>query len=137
MAQRPAGAFTWRMAVTGEPRTSNVAIRGSAALPLSRRPQVINLHSVVLDVVHEIGPSLQGHVVNVSGAITYAFGDLHAVARILTCLLTNAARYSPAGSRIEIETSTDDDGSARMTIAEAGPGSGGAQFEFVLPSIAS
>lgn len=86
------------------------------------RPQVLNLHAIVLDVVYEVGPALQHHTINVRGRITYAFADRCTITSVLTCLLTNAARYAPHGSRIEVETSTAPDGMARLTISDAGPG---------------
>ena len=87
----------------------------------SLRPQALNLHAVVLDVVDELGPALADHAVNVRGTVTYALADPFAVTRILTSLLTNAAQYSPTASRIEIETASGD-GSASITISDAGSG---------------
>lgn len=86
------------------------------------RPQVLNLHAVVLDVVDALRPALDGHAVRVRGTITYAHADPYAVTRILSSLLANAARYSPADSVIDIETSPLPDASARITISDAGPG---------------
>jgi two-component system, OmpR family, sensor histidine kinase KdpD len=86
------------------------------------RPQALNLHAVVLDVVDELRPALDLHTVHVGGTITYAFADPFAVTRVLTSLLTNAAQYSPSRSRIDVRTSSIPGGAAHITISDAGPG---------------
>jgi signal transduction histidine kinase len=84
-------------------------------------PERISLRALARAVVDDVGVTLGAHVIDVHGAAAYAFADPYAVTRILVTLLTNAAHYSPDGSRIDIETDASD-GHAVLAVTDAGPG---------------
>jgi two-component system phosphate regulon sensor histidine kinase PhoR len=51
--------------------------------------------------------------------------DPERLRRVLENLVDNAVKYTPAGGRVEVTTSAGPDGSARIEVADNGPGIGG------------
>ena len=82
----------------------------------------INLSEFVPQVVDQMSSLLAGRpvAVSVEPDVT-ALADLSAVERILVNLLSNASKYTPSGSAIEVGL-TSGDGVAVLTVADHGPG---------------
>lgn len=72
----------------------------AGALPLA--PEVLYAPGVVAACVRDLAPLLGTHDVQVGRSDLTVFADQQALGRVLANLLVNAARYSPAGSPIEI-----------------------------------
>ena len=49
-------------------------------------------------------------------------GDAASLAILLSNLLDNALRYTPAGGRVDVAVERDDDGAAVLSVADTGPG---------------
>ena len=78
----------------------------------------------LLDAGVEVSSSaLSGHRVAVWASPVSVLADTVAVVRILGNLLHNAARHAPAGSLVEVRSSVED-GHARVTVVDRGPGVG-------------
>jgi two-component system sensor histidine kinase MprB len=88
----------------------------------SLHPRALSLRSLAREVVADIAGTLAGHPVVVHGAAADAYADPDAVTRVLVSLLTNAARYSPDGSMIDVETASGPDGHAVLAVSDSGPG---------------
>jgi signal transduction histidine kinase len=89
----------------------------------SLHPRRVSLRALAHEVVDDVAVTLAPHSIFVHGAVAYAFADPYAVTRILVSLLTNAAHYSPDGSRIDVETSIDErNGHVVLAVSDAGPG---------------
>jgi signal transduction histidine kinase len=69
-------------------------------------------------VVEEAGQELVGRRPPVDVPIT---GDRRMVVEMLVNLITNASRYSPAGSRIELGAAIED-GQPTLVVTDSGPG---------------
>lgn len=82
----------------------------------------INLGRVVADMVEHLGTLLDGHrvVTDVSPNL-FAIADRQAVERILTNLIVNAAKYSPAGTRIVV-AAAQRESTVTLTVSDEGPG---------------
>ena len=82
----------------------------------------IDLSEFVPLVVDQMSSLLAGRpvAVNVEPGVT-ALADLSAVERILVNLLSNASKYTPSGSAVDV-TLGRDDGMAVLTVADHGPG---------------
>ena len=87
----------------------------------SLRPRRVSLRELADEVVEDVAVTLAPHTITVHGGAAYAFADPYAVTRILVSLLTNAAHYSPDGSRIDVETDVCND-HAVLAVSDAGPG---------------
>lgn len=84
-------------------------------------PGPMNLAETVRSVVQQLSPVLDGHQVVVDAPeYVPAFADEQATLRILTNILVNAARYSPADTTITIRAVADDP--ARVIVDDEGPG---------------
>jgi signal transduction histidine kinase len=81
----------------------------------------LDLAEAVRGVVDRLGPALAEHEVDLRLAPTPVAGDHNGIDRIVTNLLTNAVKYSPAGSRITIEVAPADDG-GMLVVSDQGPG---------------
>ena len=82
----------------------------------------IDLSRLVPDVVDQMSSLLGSHSVSTSIAPdVIAMGDLSAVERILVNLLSNAAKYTPPDTAIDVALERDDS-HAVLTVADHGPG---------------
>jgi two-component system sensor histidine kinase KdpD len=83
------------------------------------------LDEVVGAVLSRLGRRLEGRRVDVrlEGAPALAQLDSVLIGQVLTNLIDNALKYTPAGTPIEISAATDPDG-LRLCIADRGPGLG-------------
>ncbi|HEX6312560.1 MAG TPA: HAMP domain-containing sensor histidine kinase, partial [Acidimicrobiia bacterium] len=88
------------------------------------RPQVLTARAVVDAAVGSLAPALAEHRVEVEVAATLAVtADENAVSQILANLLTNAAKFSPAGTCIAISGRAADD-EVVLSVSDDGPGVG-------------
>jgi two-component system CheB/CheR fusion protein len=96
-------------------------IRGRIAL----RRETLNLASLVESTLESLRPVLESRnqVVDVTGAgeDLFVIADPVRMSQVVTNLLTNASRYSPAGSRIEISLGTERD-EAVISVRDHGMG---------------
>jgi signal transduction histidine kinase len=82
----------------------------------------IDLSTLAEQIVHQFATLIERHRLDVVVAPgVWALADPDAVERILTNLLSNAAKYSPPGSLITLTVEPDEHG-ARMVVDDAGPG---------------
>jgi PAS domain S-box-containing protein len=72
----------------------------AGAVPLS--PEILYAPGVVAACVRDLAPLLGTHDVQVGRSDLTIYADQQALGRVLANLLVNAARYSPAGTPIEI-----------------------------------
>ena len=92
--------------------------RGQFALNIHE----IDLSEVVTRIVEQFSGLVERHRITLDApAGVWALADTEAVERVLSNLLSNAAKYSPAGSAIEV-TLTHHGDEARVTVDDAGPG---------------
>jgi signal transduction histidine kinase/ActR/RegA family two-component response regulator len=96
--------------------------RGLVAI--ERQPQ--DLHAVVRDAIEQVRPLIEsrGHVLHAEPAARplWVSGDRKRLVQIFANLLTNAARYTPDGGRIEVRSAADDSGHARVSVTDSGIG---------------
>lgn len=96
--------------------------RGDAAAP--RDHEVLELADIVDEAILFAAPMAKernvGFVVNERANCT-RLGDRAALVRAIANLLTNAARYSPVGSEVEIAV-RDEEGRCTIEVADRGPG---------------
>lgn len=82
----------------------------------------VDVQRVASDVVRQLSTVLEDHRVEVDeGPPAVALANEQDVGRILHNLLANAVKYTPAGSRVQVSTSTDPDG-VQLVVADDGPG---------------
>jgi signal transduction histidine kinase len=67
----------------------------------------------------EAGVQLHDHLLESAQLVR---GDRHRIERILTNLVQNAIKYTPAGRRIVVRLERADAGSVRLTVDDEGPG---------------
>lgn len=85
-------------------------------------PRAVDLSSIVRQTVDGLSPLLGKHELTMDLAPALpAWADPVAVERILANLVSNAAKYSPAGSTVTITVEPVGD-RARLVVADQGPG---------------
>lgn len=85
-------------------------------------PERLDLAVEVPLIVDHLAPILKDHAVQVrADKATTSHVDREALTRILTNLLTNAVRYSPAGTTITVDVGHTD-GQAVLSVEDEGPG---------------
>jgi signal transduction histidine kinase len=85
-------------------------------------PRHVSLTDLVLDLAASMSPLVADHDVVVDAASDVAaWADPIAVERILANLLSNAGKYSPAGTTVTVTVEPQGD-RARMIVADQGPG---------------
>jgi signal transduction histidine kinase len=89
---------------------------------LSVSLEAVDLGSLVESVVDRLGPALGDRVIRCTTAPAPAVsGDRNGLERITTNLLTNAVKFSPAGSAITVVVEPAGDGAA-LIVSDEGPG---------------
>ncbi len=89
---------------------------------LRLEPEVVDLSAAARSVVEQLAPVLDSHTLDVTTPTrVLAWVDESALTRMLTNLLTNAARYAPAGTAITVAT-RQHDGHAELSVTDEGPG---------------
>jgi two-component system, OmpR family, sensor kinase len=88
------------------------------------RAEPVDAADLVRSAARAAEPSTRDHVVALEPAARGAavLGDRDAVERILVNLLDNAAKYSPAGTRIGVAVRPADEGQVEILVADRGPG---------------
>lgn len=85
-------------------------------------PMELDLSTQVRLIVDQLSPILEHHHVVIDAPSPVpALVDSEALTRIMTNLLTNVVRYSPAGTTVTIATAQRD-GRALLSVADEGPG---------------
>jgi len=79
------------------------------------------LQELVEDCLRDLEPVLTSHKIGVSGEAVTVMADRLAFGRVLANILINAVRYSPPGSTIDVELSSDHQ-LGRVTVADQGRG---------------
>lgn len=89
---------------------------------LELRPEVTRLRPLIDEVVDQLQPALGRHKVAIDASPEVDVKiDRAGFERILVNLLTNAAKYSPAGTSIDVKVETAE-GEARVSIRDRGRG---------------
>lgn len=89
---------------------------------LSTSVSPVALDTVVAGFVAQVVPALGDHGVETDlQPDVHALADPRAIERVLANLLTNAAKFSPPGSPVEVTLKTADS-TAVLTVADHGPG---------------
>lgn len=91
----------------------------AGAVPLS--PEALDASAVASATVRDLTPLLVAHNVTVAESDLRVRADKHALERVLANLLVNAARYSRAGTPIEVAFETVGD-VGRITVTDRGRG---------------
>ncbi len=93
----------------------------AATLTLQQRP--VDLLATAADVVELLAPQFADAevTVDVVGEPVVFSGDDTRLRQVLTNLLTNAAKFTPAGGHVLVEVSTGD-AHAMVTVTDTGPG---------------
>ncbi len=89
---------------------------------VSLEPETGELLAMAHSLVSQLGDVVASHPVEVVGSPTPVYVDAHALARILTNLLTNAVRYTPEGTPVRITVQPDANGDAVLVVDDSGPG---------------
>lgn len=84
----------------------------------------VDLPSVVAAVIERLSPMFTDHEVVISTQPAPAVdGDVNGLERVVTNLLTNAVKFSPAGTTITVTAGpTDDAAGAEVVVSDQGPG---------------
>jgi len=86
------------------------------------QPREVDLAGVVRQTVEGLSPLLGSHELALLADDTVtAWADPVAVERILANLVSNAAKYSPAGTTVTVSV-TPEPGVARLVVSDQGPG---------------
>lgn len=93
----------------------------------------VDLGSAVDAVLHRIGPTLSSHdlVAEVEPAALVS-AEVQGVDRIITNLLTNAAKFAPEGTRITIGVAANGHSSVQLSVSDEGPGVPPAERELIF-----
>jgi signal transduction histidine kinase len=85
-------------------------------------PVELDLAEATAAVVERLGPTLADHEVELHLVPTPVAGDLSAIDRIATNLLTNAAKYAPTGTRVSVDVQPTGGGGGALIVSDQGPG---------------
>ena len=83
----------------------------------------VDLNEIVRDVTDLVRPNAPGHSLELALDVGMPAieGDLDRITQVVTNLLNNAVKYSPAGGRVVVRTAFDD-GQAGLTVTDSGIG---------------
>lgn len=96
-----------------------------AARQRGRQPaqvEAVSLDTMVQAVLDDLAPVLTGRDVTVDLTDVGVSADPHLVGRVLTNLISNAAKYSSPGRPITVRSVRDGDGMVRIEITDEGVG---------------
>lgn len=82
----------------------------------------VRLGAVLQGVVDDLSSAVDEHEVVVQPTEAVVVADPTALARVFTNILGNAAKYSPAGSRIDVLVEETGDGRVEVVVADRGRG---------------
>lgn len=82
----------------------------------------VRLGAVLQGVVDDLSSTVEEHEVVVEPTDAVMIADPTALARVFTNILSNAAKYSPAGSRIDVHVNKTTDGRVEVVVADRGRG---------------
>jgi two-component system, OmpR family, sensor histidine kinase QseC len=93
----------------------------------------VDLHEITQDVVARHYGLIESRrqVLALEGDRTMIIGDRFALETLVANLLTNAAKYTPAGGTILLRTATDNDG-PYLLVEDSGPGIAAADREHIF-----
>jgi PAS domain S-box-containing protein len=91
----------------------------AGAVPMT--PEVLYAPGVAAACVRDLAPLLGTHDVRIETSELTVYADQQALGRVLSNLLVNAARYSPAGAPIEVRFERDAE-VGRIIVADRGRG---------------
>jgi PAS domain S-box-containing protein len=81
-----------------------------------------NINQLVRETVNSVQPTTNKHKIQVLGTITKpVWGDRDRIGQVITNLLTNAIKYSPSSSRVEVKMSHQK-GMAHVSVKDFGIG---------------
>ncbi|MGD1012741.1 MAG: ATP-binding protein [Acidimicrobiales bacterium] len=91
---------------------------------LEPRCTITSLSDLVKAVVRDLKPAMHGHeiTIDIPEDLAPVDVDIVLISRVLTNLLTNAARHSPKSSSIKIEARPFDETSVEVSVTDEGPG---------------
>jgi signal transduction histidine kinase len=103
----------------------------AAGLRLERR--VVDLADVARDAVEALRQQFEAAPVRLDTRLSpvAVAGDPARLAQVVTNLLTNALKFTPAGGEATVEVSADD-GSARLEVTDSGIGIGAGDIDHVF-----
>jgi two-component system sensor histidine kinase KdpD len=83
-----------------------------------------SIEEIVGAALERAAPLTRGHEVlaRVDGGLPAVRVDARAVTEVVYTLVDNAAKYSPAGTRIEVRAEGAGDGRVRLSVEDEGPG---------------
>jgi signal transduction histidine kinase len=83
-----------------------------------------SVEEIVTAALVRAAPLTRGHEVltRIDEGMPAVRVDAKAVAEVVYTLVDNAAKYSPAGTRIRVRGESSDDGSVRLSVEDEGPG---------------
>jgi len=87
-------------------------------------PAPVDLAAVAREVISDLAPLAGAKGIDLglsSTAASMVNGDVDALRTLISNLVDNAIRYTPAGGRVDVALS-DDGGSAVLTVRDSGPG---------------
>ncbi|MEX2293727.1 MAG: ATP-binding protein [Acidimicrobiales bacterium] len=98
------------------------ALLDGGAVTLTVEP--VDVSALVTSVVDRLGPLFTLHEIEVSTEpAPQVEGDVHALERAVTNLLTNAVKFSPPGSTVSLASGPTPDGfGAQIMVSDEGPG---------------
>jgi PAS domain S-box-containing protein len=93
----------------------------NAGPPLERRPT--DIAQVIKGAIRRVRPLARRHrfTVRLPSKLPSVEADAHRLGQVLTNLLDNAVKYSPAGSTVWVSAEAED-GVVRVSVADEGPG---------------
>jgi two-component system sensor histidine kinase KdpD len=83
-----------------------------------------SIEEIVGAALERAAPLTRGHEVlaRIDGGLPAVRVDARAVTEVVYTLVDNAAKYSPAGTRIEVRAGDAGDGRVRLSVEDEGPG---------------
>jgi two-component system OmpR family sensor kinase len=90
-----------------------------------RAPQEVDLSELAREVIAELAPLAEAKAIDLglnAGWTAPVRGDPQALRALVSNLVDNALRYTPAGGRVDVGLAAAPDGSATLSVRDTGPG---------------